>query len=317
MTITGERSNHFQTPQKLRSADKVAIPVLFVKEKDRPKHTEGALWDIDKKVLYGVDIIGKKVFEYSPSKEEINLLDVPEHIGTVVPTKTGELLVALQSGLGIINPKTESFTWKVRFNNNLKIRSNDGKCSPEGRFWFGTMGYKPNDQQKEGSLYRLDPDYSLTTVLDRSVTISNGIVWNKKGDKMFYIDTPTSEVVEYNYDSEKGTILDRRVVIKAGEIQGYFDGATIDEEDKIWIALWGGGGVGRYDPISGKLIDFVKTPGANQVSSCSFGGNNLDELYITTSREGLRLEDLDQQPMAGAVFKVKLPIRGLPAYKFG
>jgi sugar lactone lactonase YvrE len=134
---------------------------------------------------------------------------------------------------------------------------------------------------------------------------------------MYYIDTPTDTVDEFDYDKITGSISNRKHVITAGEIYGSFDGSTIDAEGKIWIASWGGGGVGRYDPLTGKLLDFIKTPLALQTSSCTFGGEDLKDLYITTSREGLTAQDLAEQPLAGSVFKYRTNVQGIAPYRFG
>jgi sugar lactone lactonase YvrE len=179
--------------------------------------------------------------------------------------------------------------------------------------WVITLPSKKN----AGSLYRLEKDYVLTPVLKESVTISNGIVWNSEGTKMYYIDTPTGCVDEFTYDKNLGAISDRKTVITTAGINGSFDGSAIDSEGKIWIALWGGEGVGRFDPKSGKLIELVKTPLAKQTSSCAFGGKDLNELYITTSREGLTEHELAEQPLAGSVFKYKTSVSGVEPYYFG
>ncbi|MBC8080577.1 MAG: SMP-30/gluconolactonase/LRE family protein, partial [Gorillibacterium sp.] len=97
--------------------------------------------------------------------------------------------------------------------------------------------------------------------------------------------------------------------------EGYPDGMCIDEEGMLWVAHWGGWKVSRFNPVTGERIAEISVPAA-QVTSCAFGGENLDELYITTARTGLSQEELDKQPAAGGLFRVKPGVRGthIPPY---
>ncbi len=132
---------------------------------------------------------------------------------------------------------------------------------------------------------------------------------------MYYVDTPTHQVVAFDYDLETGDLSNRRVVVEIPEDQGSPDGMTIDSEGMIWVAHWGGWRVTRWNPNTGKLLDVVPVP-ASQVTSCTFGGPHLDKLYITTARVGLNEDELTKQPHAGGLFCVELGIRGTPAIPF-
>ena len=96
---------------------------------------------------------------------------------------------------------------------------------------------------------------------------------------------------------------------------GFPDGSTLDSEGKLWVALWQGGAVSRWDPAAGKLLQVVKVP-APCVTSCAFGGPNLNTLYVTTARGRLSAEELDQYPLAGGLFRADVGVTGLPAYEF-
>jgi sugar lactone lactonase YvrE len=154
------------------------------------------------------------------------------------------------------------------------------------------------------ALWRLDLDRSVHRVLD-GLTISNGLVWSLDGDTAYLIDTPTGRVDGYEFDAQAGTLHGRRTV--AVVTGGGPDGMTIDADGGLWVALHGGGAVHRYDP-SGALSEVVEV-GARQVTSCAFGGESLDRLVITTSREGLAEDD---DPAAGALFVVEPGVRGIP-----
>ena len=270
---------------------------------------EGALWHPKEKKLLWVDIEGKALHIYDPVKNKDVKFDVGSRIGTVVPVKDGGALVALQSGIHKIDLKTGALSLVNNPLQDLNIRFNDGKCDPSGRFWVGTLAL---DARKKGAvLYRMDKDGSIRVMLD-SVTISNGIVWSKDRKTMYYNDTPTLTVQAFDYNDKTGAITNRRVVITIPDGSGAPDGMAIDAEDKLWIALWGSGTVGRFDPETGKLLQSIKVPAPN-ISSCAFGGKNLETLYITTAREWLSPEQLEQFPLSGGLFVVKPGVIGVPA----
>jgi sugar lactone lactonase YvrE len=178
---------------------------------------------------------------------------------------------------------------------------NDGGCDPQGRFYCGTMAY--DETTGAGSLYRLDPDRGVTVVLT-DVTISNGLQWTAAGDTALYVDTPTGRVDSFDFDGGSGTFANRRPFVSISG-PGQPDGMAIDEEDGIWVALWGGRAVHRYD-ANGHLDLVVELP-VSQVTACTFGGPDRRSLFITTSRDGVEPDD---QPEAGSVFRFETDVRG-------
>lgn len=193
------------------------------------------------------------------------------------------------------------------------IRFNDGKCDPAGRFWAGTMDY--DGKKNKGSLYCLDTDLTVKKVIDQ-ISISNGIVWSIDQRTMYYIDSPTYQVVAFDYDIESGNISNKRIVINIDKKIGIPDGMAIDEQGNVWVALYGGGGVGCWNPHTGIQLSFITAPHAQLVTSCTFGGKDLQDLYITTASAGLDKELLDQQSNAGYIFHIRLPVRGSICTKF-
>jgi sugar lactone lactonase YvrE len=157
------------------------------------------------------------------------------------------------------------------------------------------------------SLYRLDPDGSVAVVLDR-VTVSNGLEWSPDGDRAYYNDTATHRVSLFDYDLDTG-LTDRRTFVDLSD--GHPDGLTVDAEGGVWVALFGGGAVHRY-ASDGTLDAVVEVP-ARQVTACTFGGEALDRLFITTSRENLEPDD---DPLAGALFTADVGVRGMPVREF-
>lgn len=270
---------------------------------------EGSIWHPKENKLYWIDIEGKALHIYDPATKQDKSFDVGSRIGTVVPVKNGGALVALQNGIHFMDTKTGKLTF---INNPLpdpNIRFNDGKCDPSGRFWVGSMAM---DSRRKGAvLYRMDKDKTIHTMLD-SVIISNGIVWTADKKTMYYNDTPTGTVQGFDYDDKTGEITNRRVVVKIPRGGGGPDGMTIDADGNLWVALWGSGTVGKFDPKTGELLQKVIVPAQN-VTSCAFGGKDLKTLYITTARVGVNEDKLKEFPFSGGLFSVKPGVRGVPA----
>jgi len=272
---------------------------------------EGAIWYND--VLYWVDIPPGKVFMYDPDRGTNREIEVGQMVGTVVPRERGGLAVAVENGFALLDPQSGMVTHL----HNPEIgksanRMNDGKCDPAGRFWAGTMDRA--EEQASGSLYCMNADHTVHRRLGE-VTISNGIVWTRDARTMYYIDSPTCRVDAFDFDPDTGAISNQRAAISIPQELGWPDGMAIDEEDNVWIAMWAGSAVTRWDPRTGKQIGAIEVP-ASQVTSCAFGGPNLDELYITCARHDLSEEQLRKEPHAGGLFKAQPGVRGQPASAF-
>jgi len=267
---------------------------------------EGPHWDGH--VLYWVDIISKRLHRYDPEHHRNDTFQLDQYIGAVVPSVNGQLVVGLQNGIHALDLQSESLTLIGDPETDLPHnRFNDGKCDPSGRLYIGTMDV--NAKRGKGSLYRLDFSGQLKKVIS-PVTISNGLAWSPDEKLMYFIDTPTGEVSTFTYDKQTGDIVYKETAVRIPNEMGSPDGMTIDQEGMIWVAHWGGSRVTRWDPHIGKQLDEVRVPAPN-VTSCTFGGQNLDELYITTARQGLTDEELSLSPQAGGLFKVKTKVKGM------
>jgi sugar lactone lactonase YvrE len=222
-------------------------------------------------------------------------------------------MVALEAGFAVLDDRNGSF--QVVADTGIPtstMRMNDGKCDSAGRFWAGTMS--TDGHPGLASLFRLDPDYTLTEVV-RGVSISNGLGWNPDDTLMYFIDSPTHRVEVFDFDLAAGALSARRTLVTIDRAVGEPDGLSVDTEGFLWVAIWGGSAVHRYAP-DGSLDRVVHLP-ASHITSCCFGGHRLDELYITSARDELSPEQLKHEPLAGAVFRCEVGVEGLPTKPFG
>ena len=274
---------------------------------------EGPFWHGEHRLLYWVDILGQTLQSYEPRSGRHRSVGVGEDVGAAVARESGGFILALRSGFAAFDPESgETSHIHDPEPDRPGNRFNDGKCDLEGRFWAGTMAY--DMKSGSGALYCLERDLTVRRVLE-GVTISNGLAWSLDGGTFYYIDTAKRHVQAFDYDGASGRLARPRTAFEIEASLGYPDGMTIDEEGNLWIALWGGARVGCWDPRSGKLLETVQVA-AEHVSSCAFGGDELNELYITTAREGLDRDQLKGQPHAGGLFRVRPGVRGFAAAPF-
>ncbi|CAG7653235.1 SMP-30/gluconolactonase/LRE family protein [Paenibacillus allorhizosphaerae] len=275
---------------------------------------EGPAWDHRSAQLVWVDILGKRVHWYDPARGTNRTIQLAQRVGAAVPRVRGGLVLALENGFHTLDLETQRLTKLIDPESGKPgNRFNDGKCDEAGRFWAGTMHMEENSPS--GALYCLEPDGTLRMAAD-GITTSNGLAWSPDGRTMYYIDSPTRRVTAYDYSPETGAIDRPRTVVTIPEGEGLPDGMTVDEEGMIWIAQWDGWQVSRWDPASGVKIDSIRVPAA-RATSCTFGGSNYDELYITTARTGLSEQELAEQPHAGGLFRVKPGVKGRPTCFYG
>ena len=280
----------------------------------KAKLGEGPIWDSEKQVLYWVDILGQNLHIYDPVSKINNTVSIGQYVSTVVPRSAGGVALTTQNGFFSLDLDSEELQPIADPERNMPDnRFNDGKCDAAGRFWAGTMAM--NGSGPNGSLYCLDLDGSVRKVLG-GISISNGIAWSLDNSRMYYVDSATKQVAAFDYDIHSGTVANRRVIIDLSEGNAFPDGITIDAEGMIWVALWDGYRVERWNPDTGELLQTVSVPTA-KVSACAFGGRDLDELYITTARENMSADQLEKEPMAGCVFSVKVGVKGIPGNSFG
>ena len=291
----------------------------------KAKVGEGPCWDFRKQLLYWIDLFEGKVHVYNPFTNFDTYICVGQPVGCVAPRLYGGLVLACKGGFYFLNIEMKKLIFIANPEKDLPNNIfNDGKCDACGRFWAGTT----NDSLSEdvGSLYYLGSDLCVRKVLDH-IYLSNGLTWSPDNRIMYYIDsgaylrTGYKEVWAFDYDITSGRIGNKRIAVKQKRVgKEVFDGMTSDEEGMIWVAQFGDYNVSRFNPYTGELLEVIEVPTAN-VTSCIFGGQKLNELYITTARStnptvGADEKTIAKQPQAGGVFRVKTNVRGHICYPY-
>ena len=269
-------------------------------------HGEGPFWDARASRLRFVDMLAGDVVTLLPTGT-VTRRHIDDVAAVIRARAGGGYLVATEHGFALLDEQWRHERFVPAFD-APDVRMNEGGCDPQGRFYCGSMAY--DTSAGAGSLYRLDADGTVHVVLEE-VTIPNGLQWSADGATVFQSDTGVGRIDAYDFDPEAGRLLNRRPFLTVDEADGAPDGVAIDDEGGLWVALWGGGAVRRYDS-AGSLSDVVELPVTN-VTSCVFAGEGSGTLYITTSLQGV---DADAEPGAGALFAAHVGARGARQHRF-
>ena len=266
---------------------------------------EGPRWNAQEQWLYWVDIDSGLFFRLDPLTGLLETQAIGQPLGCLAFRAAGGLLLAARDGLAFWNPGKPLQWIATPEQGKPDARFNDGVVDRQGRFWAGTM----TESGATSSLYRLDPDGTLQRMVS-GVMISNGLGWSPDNRRMYYCDSPRKLIYRYDFDPLAGTISNRQVFVDNAGNPGEPDGLVVDREGCVWCAHCFGGRVVRYDP-DGRTVHTIHLP-TTATTACTFGGQNLDELYITTSRRLLTEAQRQDEPSAGDLFRVKTDVQGLP-----
>ncbi|HEV2756550.1 MAG TPA: SMP-30/gluconolactonase/LRE family protein [Actinomycetota bacterium] len=275
-------------------AEQLTDPVAY--------HGEGPVWSPRWGGLRWVDMLAGDVLSLHAGGR-IERRNVGAIAAAVRPRRDGGAVIGVERGFALEDPEGEVTTLAELWS-DPGVRMNEGGCDPDGRFYCGSMAY--DKTPGGGKLYRLDASGNTEVVLG-SVTISNGLEWSPDGSLAYYNDTATYRVDVFDYETDG--LTGRRPFADVAPERP--DGLTVDSEGGVWVALSSGGGVRRY--TSRGVLDEVVEVAARKVTACTFGGDGLDRLYITTSREGL--ED-GEDPLAGSLFTGTPGVAGMPVREF-
>jgi sugar lactone lactonase YvrE len=271
---------------------------------------EGPIWSCEEQALYWVDIEVHCFHRLYVETGTHGCFDVGLPVGALAFRASGGLVLATRDGFAFWDAESQALDFVADPEPGKPgARFNDGAVDRQGRFWAGTMSKDPTS-----SLYRLDPDGSVHR-MESGVTISNGIGWSPDNRTMYYTDSGVRMIYAYDFDPATGAIENRRPFVHTPDEEGVPDGLTVDSEGCVWSARWGGWKVTRYDP-DGKVEREIGMP-VQCPTSCTFGGAELTELYITSAWSGLSDEERSrQQPWAGDLFRLQTGVRGFEEPKF-
>lgn len=271
---------------------------------------EGPLWCPVDRVLYWVDIKGRAVHRYRPRDGNRETFPLEEEIGGLALREGGGTLAALRSGLAFLDLATGEAEFVARPEKDLPgNRFNDCKCDRAGRFWVGSMDAA--EKEESGSLYCLSPDLSLKTACSGFI-ITNGLGWSPDNRTMYFTDTLNRVIHAFDFDLETGGIENRRPFARVAPDAGFPDGLTVDSRGCVWGAHWDGGRITCYDP-TGAVEKVIHLP-VRRPTSCMFGGDDLDRLYVTSASMGLDGRRLG--PLDGGLLEIDVGVKGLPETRF-
>ena len=272
---------------------------------------EGTLWVKEHNSIYFVDIKKKCFFSLNVKNNKKKKYKVNKEIGFLAHIKNNIFILGLQGELRIQNIKTKKIIKSILIEQNIKLnRINDGKTDPKANLWFGTMDNLERRINK-GSLYKLDKNLNLTKV-DKNYRITNGPAFINENN--FYHTDSSKKIIYKIKINKKDKIISKKIFKKFSKKDGSPDGMTLDKNKNIWVAHFHGACVSVFNK-NAKLIHKINLPAQN-ITNCAFGGQNNNELFITSATKGMNRADLKKFKYSGSLFSVKSNIRGIQQKKF-
>ena len=272
---------------------------------------EGTLWVKDQNSIFFVDIKKKRIFSLNIKTKKRKIFKVNKEIGFIAHFKKQIFILGLQGEIRIQNLKTKKILKSINIEPKIKLnRINDGKTDPKGNLWFGTMDNLERKIEK-GSLYKLDKNLNLKKI-DKNYRITNGPAFI---DQFNFYHTDSGKKIIYKIKiNKKNEIIKKNIFKKFTFNEGSPDGMTLDKNKNLWVAHYNGACVSVFDS-KGKLIHRIQLPAKN-ITNCAFGGQNNNELFITSATKGMSKAELRKFRYSGFLFSVKTNTRGFVQKKF-
>ena len=264
---------------------------------------EGPWWDTTTGELWRVDILDGRAHRWNPTTHETAEWDLGEDVGFVVPARDGQLIAGRRTEVSIIDLSNTEITTLVRTPGSTAARLNDGKADRAGRVWAGTI---VDDQTNPQAVFGKIDNGEFVVALG-GLLISNGLGWSPDDTTMYVTDSGVKTIWAFDYDIEHGELSNQRVF--ATDTDCAPDGLTVDAEGGVWSAKWDGARVVRYDEDGS--ISAVIEASATRLTSCAFGGSELDTLFVTSASVGLDVAEVSTTG-AGSVFAIQPGVLGLP-----
>jgi L-arabinonolactonase len=277
---------------------------------------EGPVWDVEQQRLYWIDAAGCRVFRCTADGREVRAWDLPSRVGSIAIRKDGQgAICSLAKGFHALDFRTGECTEIAKIEpESPENWINDGKVDRRGRFFAGTMDSQ--ESGPNGSLYRLDPDFSVTKV-ESGIIVSNGPCWSPDDRTFYFADSWSGEIWAYDYDIAEGTLSNRRTFCKIDTSRGgAADGSTVDAEGYLWNAQVYDSKLVRYAP-DGSVDRVIEMP-VKKVTSVNFGGPEMDVLFVTSMAKPPLPRFPGDGVMRGSLFAITgLGVQGLPEPRFG
>ncbi len=288
---------------------KTSTPKILWKLKS--KLGEGTLWVKDHNSIYFVDIKKKTINSLNIKKNKKKIYRVNKEIGFLAHIKNNIFVLGLQGEIRIQNLKTKKIFVSIPIEPKIKLnRINDGKTDTAGNLWFGTMDNLERKLER-GSLYKLDKNLKLISV-DKKYRITNGPAFLDQFN-FYHTDSSKKKIYKIKIDS-KNNIINKKVFKKFLPKDGSPDGMTLDRNKNLWVAHYGGACISVFNQKA-KLIHKVNFPAKN-ITNCIFGGQNNNELFVTTATKGMNSAELRKYRYSGSLFSVKTNSKGILQKKF-
>ena len=278
---------------------------------------EGPLWALNRVIWF--DINNSEMLSCDADGGNFHRVGLPLRPSAAVPASNGRLILATDGGLAECNPDGGDFRLFAPLEaDKPDNRSNDSKADPAGNFWVGTMSH--SHIPDSGAIYRCAPRAGGENGADirrvfAPLSTPNCIAFSPDGKTMWHTDTKKQVILACDIDCETGETGPPRAFADLNEWRGKPDGAAIDAEGFLWVALWDGARVVRFSP-EGELEREVPLP-VSRPTCPVFGGDDLRTVFVTSASEKLSEEDLKKQPAAGGLFSFRADVPGLPSPVYG
>lgn len=270
-------------------------------------HGEGIFWNPQDSCVWWTDIEGRKLWQHHPETGDSQSYDMPDRVCCFAPRQSGGFIVAFAKSIALC--ENVQGPWKEIFRfepENPQTRTNDGRTDRQGRFLVG--GMNEGTGEYDSSVVLIDTDHSVKTLIE-GVSCANSTCFSPQGQTLYFADSPKKEILSYDYDPVQATATNPRLYSSFLSEPGLPDGSCVGMEGCVWNAEWSGRRVVRISQ-EGTINQIVDIPALNP-TCCTFGGEELDTIFVTTSRQMMSEKDLEVEPLSGGLFAFKPGVKGL------
>lgn len=282
---------------------------------------ESIIWREDDRSLYWIDIGYKRIHQLELYTGRHRLWDTPDFVTSLGMRLDGGFIVGLSREVCLWSPGGRFESFACPEPDILDNRLNEGRVSPDGSFWVGTMqnnlhpdGSPKATDRSSGAIYRISPSGDVKRLTENNIGLSNTMAWTTD-NRFLFADTSVNEIYAFDYDPEALELRNRRAIVSGFE-RGLPDGSCIDADNNLWNCRVVGGSCLANFTTDGELIRVIELP-ISWPTSCTFGGDDLSTLFVTSARWSMSDDHLAKNPLEGNLFAVKADVQGVPEPRFG